>query len=53
MSVTGLVLWIVVSLMVLAFLGLIVEIVDELKGIRKALETIVRSVSVYEIKDNS
>ena len=35
------------------FIGLIVEIVDELKGIRKALETIVRSVSIYEIKDNS
>lgn len=43
-------------LICIASLGLFVvlsEIVDELKGIRQALETIVRSVSIYEIKDNS
>lgn len=37
----------------LGLFGVLSEIADELKGIRKALETIVRSVSIYEIKDNS
>ena len=42
-----------IGIVALMFLGVFAEIIDELKGIRKALETIVRSVSIYEIKDNS
>ena len=42
-----------IVLIALIFLGVLAEIVEELKGIRQALETIVRSVSIYEIKDNS
>ena len=42
-----------VALIVLAFLGVLNEIAEEMRKIRKELEKIMRSVSIYEVSEKS